>query len=892
MLFLFYQSFEKTERSDVSALQAIPQSAALIFETDEVGELWRDLSTESLVWNELLKTDLFFRLNELGSNLDSMYVNYSDLRTMLSDQPMVVSVHEEGAKRFNYLVAVPTRTDADEAALVEGVKKLLRINETAKTEDYDGQTIYTFPFKLIDDEIHFYIEDGLLVMGLSDVLIEESIRAVQQDASVLRDRDFQAVRSTRGKQARATVYVNYKTGKNILANFLKSENQDLDLFREPYAEWSALDLGLKASHVTLNGFAMAKDSTDAWLSASRNLEPNRIHVFDFMPSQTAYFAYFGYGDFKTYQDQRSEIRESSGGKYSFEKKLKAYDEKCSCNMKDKAAGWIGSQAVSFITEPVSEEYTQNHFVIFEAEKPEQAWINLKELNQIFDSSKEGDSYKGYEFIHVPMGSFYADILGDAFLGIEDPYVTRIEDMIVMAKSVNALRNIIDARYKGATLAADEKFSEVREQFSNEPQVLIYSSLARSPFIYTNLLQDEYANAISERTEVLRKFQAFIYEASFFRDELFYNNVYLKHSPEYQQETNALWEIKLPADLIGKPQFVENHYTGAYEILVQDAANKLHLISNTGKLMWSRPLDGPILGEVEQVDLYKNNKLQLLFNTAGKIYLVDRNGNDVESFPVSLKPKASGPIGIADYDNSRDYRIFVALEGGKTQLYDGTGKLVKGWEFVDNGATINLPLRHIRIKSKDYIMAITNAGKVHLLNRKGNTRHKVSNLIEKGLDQEPVLTLGNRIGRSALRYVDEDGNAFVFGFDDRFEKLQLVDEKVDAYAYLDLDGNDESDWVVKTNRGILAFTASGDQLFSLETKGQGMMQAFDFAKPLLVFVDQSKEQVYLYNGAGELKSGFPLYGSSEVAIGDMNKDGHLNLITLGEGGFVYAYTIED
>ena len=229
---------------------------------------------------------------------------------------------------------------------------------------------------------------------------------------------------------------------------------------------------------------------------------------------------------------------------------------------------------------------------------------------------------------------------------------------------------------------------------------------------------EDAAKIEKQTELLRKFNAFIYQVDHYKNDLYYNHIYFKHGPEYKQETNSLWELQLKAGVAAKPVFVVNHYTEALEIAVQDVENRLYLISNTGKVLWERQLDGKIMGEIEQIDVYRNRKFQMIFNTANTVYLLDRNGNDVESFPVKLRSPATAPIGVVDYDNSRDYRIFICRKGGVIDLIDGMGNPVDGWTFADASQNLIAPVKHLRIKSKDYLFTASESGKVFLLNRRG------------------------------------------------------------------------------------------------------------------------------------------------------------------------------
>lgn len=896
---LFYQSFDRPQQGEVEALRAIPQSAALIFESEESGGLWRDLSQNNLIWEELQVTDMYFRLNVMGLALDSMLTKQPDLRSYLADIPSAISIHPEGGTKFNYLLSMPIDADVSDDNVISALHSLLKVKETATTREYDGITLYSMKPRLFDAPIHVFLKDGLLVISLSELLVEEAVRALQQAASVVFDSDFMKVRKTKGLGARGQLYINHNRFTGILSDYAASEAKNLNLFNQPFAAWSALDFDLKADAASLNGFVLCNDSTDDWLGAFRGLNETEIMLFEYMPSNTAYFVYFGIDRIDKYLGRREEIRELNGSKFKFEKTVEQFNEDCACDMQKLALDWMGSQVAAFIVEPVNENYTQNQYAIFQANEITQAWDDLIELEAIVAEKKDEKSdaaeYRGYEIHQLLVGHYYRDILGQAFNGINNPYFIQMDDMVVMANSVNALRLYIDAIEKRQNLAADKDFQALEDNFSSEAQFLIYSSLARSPYIYQNLLAPEYSTIIEKQTELLRKFEAFIYEVSYFKNDLFYNNVFFKHNPGYEQETNALWEIQLPAEIIGEPHFVKNHYTDALEIVVQDVANRIYLLSNTGKIIWEKALDGPLMGGVSQIDIYKNKKLQMLFSTENSIYLVDRNGAHVESFPVRLPAPANVPVSAVDYDGGRDYRIFIAMEGGSTALFDVQGKRIKEWEF-NAGEQLSLPLEHIRIRSKDYIYTISESGKVHLLNRKGKSRHKVDTRLEQRLSRDPYLVLGDKIGKSDLYYVDSLGNSFVLGFDDRFVKLKLTDVEVYDYLVLDLNADGNLDWILLTENHLVGYSSLGDELFKVQVVGanESALQLYDFGNGLkrIGIAQPSESQLLLYNVDGSMHTGFPLYGESPFIIADINRDGNFNLVTAGSEGFVYAYAIEE
>ena len=139
------------------------------------------------------------------------------------------------------------------------------------------------------------------------------------------------------------------------------------------------------------------------------------------------------------------------------------------------------------------------------------------------------------------------------------------------------------------------------------------------------------------------------------------------------------------------------------------------------------LEGPILGNLYQVDFYKNGKLQYLFNTSEKIHLIDRNGNYVERYPISLRSNATNPIALFDYDKNKDYRMCIAGEDRKVYIYDIEGNVLSGWKFGKTESMVSGRIQHFRINDRDYI-TISDNNRTYFLDRRGKERIKVKDQV--------------------------------------------------------------------------------------------------------------------------------------------------------------------
>ncbi len=178
----------------------------------------------------------------------------------------------------------------------------------------------------------------------------------------------------------------------------------------------------------------------------------------------------------------------------------------------------------------------------------------------------------------------------------------------------------------------------------------------------------------------------------------------------------------------------------------------------GRVLWKVPIDGEINSEVYQVDKYRNNKLQYLFSTRNKIFLVDRNGNHVGRFPVILKNPSEKGISVFDYDLNRKYRIFVPCSDKKVYLYDIDGNIVNGWETFKTDNNIITKVNHYRIGEKDFIV-FADEFKVYLLDRRGRIRSKTDKYFSLSKNAEFVAVNASDPQNTSLLVTDIKGDVY-------------------------------------------------------------------------------------------------------------------------------------
>lgn len=232
-----------------------------------------------------------------------------------------------------------------------------------------------------------------------------------------------------------------------------------------------------------------------------------------------------------------------------------------------------------------------------------------------------------------------------------------------------------------------------------------------------------------------------------------------------------WSVSVGSPIIAGPFLLTDHLSRTKQILVQDKKNRIHLITCTGKTLWQRELDGPLIGGAHQVDRYKNGKLQMLLNTADRVYLIDRNGENVTGFPIALPEEASGPLNVFDYDSKKEYRVLVPTTGARLLNFDLSGKPTEGWAPPRTPAACALPVEHLRIRGKDHLLLVDKDGGITVLDRRAAPRY-TPKLRVKDAARVIGLAPGLEIGETRIVWEDVERNRLRGRLDGPVDTLTL------------------------------------------------------------------------------------------------------------------------
>jgi len=380
------------------------------------------------------------------------------------------------------------------------------------------------------------------------------------------------------------------------------------------------------------------------------------------------------------------------------------------------------------------------------------------------------------------------------------------------------------------------------------------------------------------------------------NNMLYSNVLIKHLSSFSASAQTVWESKLDTLADFKPVFTLNHQTGENEVFVQDMNNTIYLINQVGRILWKIRLPGPIISDVFQVDYFRNGKLQLLFSTRNSIYLVDRNGNFVDKYPVSLRSPATNGVSVFDYDRNRDYRLFVACEDRHVYAYKRDGTLLDGWDFGLSESEVTQPINHFRIGDRDFLV-FGDRYKTYILDRRGSARVNVDIYFQRSPNNNYILNLTPNVNGPSLVTTDTTGKVYFIGFNGSVRTVELPGKFTGRhfFDYKDLNGDNKPEYIFVEEDRLIVFSSDESRLFTfrfgMPVSSRPMFYQFSSTDRKLGVVSREENLIYLINSNGELYQGFPLQGNTPFSIGNFGDSlSRFNLIVGSRDNFLYNYRV--
>jgi len=630
-----------------------------------------------------------------------------------------------------------------------------------------------------------------------------------------------------------------------------------------------------------SGYAETADSSDI-LYGYKSLEPSQLITFRQLPSNSILF------ETKVFSPEGAGITGKKAENNQLLNELQPYlaGEATRALVDLRKSGINGNATLliySLKNRNIAESIVNERFVIWCRE-------NNTDENKYIRYFQPDDQTR-IPIISTPFKGTGAYFFGNSMENVSDSLVTFYDNFLVMSDRKEAIDMFLYDNLLNKTISVNPDFIELESTLPSKSCYFFYCAPYAVTGRLTEFFNDKVNKILIDNGTFLKKIRCLGYQFVPGNGMIF-NTLSVRYVEAVESEPGGTeWESKLDGAVVTKPLFFTNHNTGAKELVLQDERNNLYLINAAGRILWKIQLEEKIIGNIYMIDFYRNGKYQILFAGRNNLYLFDRNGNRVERFPVRLRAPAAGPPALFDYDNNRDYRIFVPGEDKIIYAYDKYGNTVKGWKLFKTNGYVRSEIRFFRISGKDFIVA-ADENTVFFLDRTGNIRLKPSRpvICAKGSQIRSNIT-----GEPSFVFSAPDGTVQFVYLNGRVDNIVLNKLSSDhIFDFFDIDGDGFGEYIFIDGGKLFVYDNDLTEIFvrdfgTINIKGPYNF-VFSSADRKTGIFDPVKKQVFLIDRRGNDVKGFPVRGCSEFSIGKLSGCNDYYLIVGGNDNFLYNYKL--
>ena len=880
----------------------IPHDAALVLRLNSIETFKEDL-LKSNVWKQLSGIEPFRDLESHILKIDSVFKSNRSTLDSYRNINLYLSLHLIGKNKPDFMYRLVFPKSFNVKNISQQINHLYGSSKKS-TRKYEGHEIVDISPESHENFSYTFLKNQLLISS-SAIVLENIIRQGEQPGTSANRASIIRLLNTAGKTVSANLIINHTE----LAKFFQSKSRSRSSFPlgffKSFSDWSVLDLNLSGNSILASGFSNSSDSLVNYLSILKGQEPSEIMFTSVAPANTKLFLSLNISNpelfvknYKKFLKQESINPDFIG----YSEKLKSgYDIDV-----NEFYEFIEKEITYIRTDYKLNAYEDNVFALVRVKSQNIArnffreglkkYAKEKGLNSNnFIQTFHVDNSTKFEIIKFPIENFLSGTLGSLFSEIDVPHIALIDGYAVFASSRDALEKLIHFKILGKTLQNDFTFGKMEQYYSSASNIHYYQNIPNSLDVISRNTNDELVSSIRDNEEMFMKIPTFGFQFNSTSDFTF-SSIFLNYFDWIEADAHTLWETLLDTSIRFKPTLVENHYTGENEIFIQDLKNNIYLINKVGRVLWKVKLNEQIMGDINQVDYYKNGKLQFLFSTKSQIHLIDRNGNYVERYPVNLRAEASAPLSLFDYENNKDYRIFVPAADKKIYAYTIEGNIIEGWQFKGAERVVKDPVQHFRVEDKDYIV-FSDGLRTYILNRRGESRVPTNVIFQKSGYNNFIFEEKTALNNARIAVTDTSGQIWFFNFEGVHETKAF--RKLSAnhfFDFQDINADGYRDYIFLDEDKLYVYDQRTDkEIFSYKFKNTIQFRPiyfqFSFSDRKLGITDFEENKVYLINSDGNLYKGFPLQGNSLYSIGRLTSSNRFNLIVGNNNNFLLNYSVQ-
>ncbi|MEQ8904014.1 hypothetical protein [Ekhidna sp.] len=853
-----YFTYEKwVKHSNLTNWSFVPADAAVVFEAKLLEDL--NVLRNFPIWSIPEQATGFKNLRQGLSFLDSIN-GEGGFTAIFDDAPTIASMHKVSNTEVDFLFIVELQNISQNTFANAAIGRLQESGYRFRTRNYND-----FKISEISNEgktLTFIFHKNFFLASFTPYLVEDAVRAISDSEMLSFKEKFNQLNAT-GTEGLLSIYVNYAKSGDLMGALI-TENINFPMIAGNYG------LMLDSSFLQLSGFSNA---TEGWIGTHKE-QPATFDMVEIVPENTSHFHHItsvNIGSWKT--EQINYLRKKFPAVKSLQDSLKSLYDFNVDQVFDLVDNEIG---VASLESPRVRD--RQKLMILEVNNVQESLDFFSLLTQRIalarGDSVYTESYSDNEIRFLPIRDFPSTLLGDIADGFDQCFYISYRNYLIFSNDLQELKNLITSILNEDTWGKSIQMNDFFSRTNNAANVSLFVNIPRAWNNMLTTLKPEWEEHFKQNASSYKSIDLAAFQYSYLDGKYFTNYTFtqpMKRSASIPK-TSPANDVQFVSKLTTKPYLVRTHAHRDFDIVLQDSTNVIYYLDPNQNALWTENVEEPITSDIFPIDYYKNGKLQYLFATSSKVYMIDRTGDPIPGYPKTLpKSPKIAHLNLIDYDLSRNYRLAITDVDGNVYLTDKDLKVLDGWNprKLNRGAL--LPLNHSRLGRTDVMISIQVNGLINLMNRRGENMRGFPFDTKQSVSKNYFLRQSNGLGNSSLTVISEGGELTELNLEgDVIKRDQLIKTSADARFQLVPDtGNDSFIIVRNEGNSYEVLDDTGNLLFKKNYLSEGpiLVQYYQFGagKDLVIFTDKPNKALYIYDKSGNLVTGNPLNSANEVSL---------------------------
>ncbi len=326
-----------------------------------------------------------------------------------------------------------------------------------------------------------------------------------------------------------------------------------------------------------------------------------------------------------------------------------------------------------------------------------------------------------------------------------------------------------------------------------------------------------------------------------------------------QASTELWQLDLPQGKVKQLWAIDTWNHGLLE------TDEEHLLSLDleGNIQWDKKLEAPLVGTVTPVLRPELGQTLAYFATEKAIHALQSDGQEAPGFPLILSSATTSGLCVG----GREQFLFYTSADGRIYGLDKYGQPLSGWNLGPKIGAVKQPLSYFQSVTEDYLLALTEEGKLHVLDRATQAHFSIQTL--KGPFSSPPQWQWDQMSQRIV-VADGQGKAQVFNGKGASFSLSITAGLAGAtrFCFVDLVGDGRKDYLAASGAQLFLYAYDKDEFKMVFEKSFNEQIAGIFAvgqkeNARIICSILGEHQVWCLSAKGEVVEGFPVAGDHFV-----------------------------